>query len=319
MSIVLLTDTPPTKKAHGFLRVRGRDFIDADDQPWQFRGYSAHYLQNCFAGGYACDPFDDVLDQIIEYGYNTIVHVGFHNSPWKQANGWAYGPHTDPNYFHNLDRMITRAADKRVRVAPAILADIQHRPAGFDPQWFFREYCAVAKGRWNVLPRKGNESRSNGWSEGEYQFPGDMGGCLLSQGSRGEALNPYVPYLNWVEFEVRRKLPKMFLDLPLRQMMDGDFAGPATNCPTVNIEPMYFADTNPDHVGDQRSTDPRVALEMGVMMAACAGGAFGCSLGLECRVLPAGSISDQCAREFIRGLKAGFVRPFAALDFQGDH
>jgi hypothetical protein len=142
---------------------------------------------------------------------------------------------------------------------------------------------------------------------------------LCSQGSRGETRNPVTPYLDFVEFEVKRKLPKMFLDLPLRQMMDGDFAGPATNRPTINIEPMYFADTNPDHVGDDRSTDPRVALEMGVMMAACPGGGFGCSLGLECKVLPAGSISDQCAREFIRGLKAGFVRPFAALDFQGDH
>lgn len=325
MSLVLLTDGRPRKlgQESGWLHVQGRDFATDQNEPWQFRGWSAHYLQHCFVGGFACSPFNDVLDQIIEYGYNTIVCVGFHNSPWKQQHGWAYGPHTDPKFFHHLAGMCGAAADKRVRLAPAILADIQHRPAGFDPQWFFREYAMVIRDFWNVLPRKGNEDYSNGWHPADYHFPDDMGGLLLSQGSRGEGtkpkFNPYYPYLDWVEYEVIRKAPKMFLDLPLRQMQDGDFAGPATNRPTVNIEPMFFADSNPDHVGDARSTDPRVALEMGVMMAESAGGAFGCSLGLECKVLQAGSISDRCAREFIRGLKAGFVRPFAALDFQGDH
>lgn len=306
---------PPIGKESGFLHVEGRNFVTEQGQPWQFRGYSSHYLQNCFVGGYPTHFINDVLDQINEYGYNTIISIGHHNSPWKQANGWAYGPHTDPNYFHNLGKLLDLCADKKIRVAHAIMADMQF--ATFDPQWFFRESCAVLAGRWNVLARKGNENKHNGYDPRNFAYP-NMGGVLCSQGSHGDQVNPYTPYLDFCEFEVKRSLPKMFLDLPLRQMMDGDFAGPATNRPTINIEPMYFADTNPDHVGDNRSTDPRVALESGIMMAACAGGGFGCSLGLECKVLAPGSISDQCAREFIRGLKAGFVRPLAALDFQGD-
>jgi len=318
----VLSRVPAQGQEQGFLGIDGRNFITDDGRPWQFRGYSTHYLPNCVASGYACSPIRDVLAQVAEYGYNTLVSVGMHASPWKVVNNWAFNPITHPDYFTILGQMFDAAEDAKLRVAHAPLADMQHLPANFDKQWFWRESCAVMKGRWNVLPRKGNEDYSNGWHPAYYHFP-DMGGLLLSHGSRGEGTsnkyNPYFPYLNWVEYEVVRRAPKMFLDLPLRQMMDGDFAGPATNCPTVNIEPMYFADTNPDHVGDARSTDPRVALEMGVMMAACAGGAFGCSWGLECKVLPAGSISDQCAREFIRGLKAGFVRPLAALDFQGDH
>lgn len=300
----------------GFLRVDGRNFVTEDGKPWQFRGYSSHYLLNCTIGGYPCDNLDDVLDQIVDYGYNTVITIGLHASPWKVANGWALTPINHPEYFVKLVEMFDRCAAKGLRVAHAVWADAQYMPSSFNKQAFWNQSCDVMKGRWNVLARKGNESLHNGWNENDYNYP-DMGGVLYSQGSKGAEENPHVPYLHFCEFEVKRKLPKMFLDLPLRQMMDGDFAGPATNRPTINIEPMYFADTNPDHVGDKRSTDPRVALESGIMMAACAGGGFGCSLGLECRVLSEDSISDKCAKEFIRGLKAGFVRPLAALDFQG--
>lgn len=308
----------PVQEETGPLHVEGRNFVTASGQPWQFRGYSSHYLLNCFVGGYACDHIDDVLDQIKEYGYNTVITIGMHASPWKFANGWALTPYTHPDYFKQLNGLFDKCEDKGLYVAHAPLADMQHLSPNFPKQYFWNESCAAMRGRWNLLPRKGNESKYNGWFEGDYHFPANMGGCLLSHGSRGAQVNPYYPYLDWVEFEVKRSLPKMFLDLPLRQMMDGDFAGPATNRPTVNIEPMYFADTNPDHVGDSRSTDPRVALESGIMMAACAGGGFGASLGLECKVLREGTTSDLCAKEFIRGLKAGFVRPLAALDFQGD-
>lgn len=318
---IALPRAPIVGEADGPLHIEGRDFKTPSGAFWQFRGYSIHYLPNCVAGGYACDPFDAVLDQVIDYGYNTLVTIGLHASPWKYANGWAFNPLTHPNYYQIIEAMFDRAEDRRVFLAHAILADVQHY-AG-DPHDLFRRTCEIARGRKYVLLRKGNEDLSNGWHPNNYPFPTDMGDVLLSQGSRGEGTNPsrdpFFPYLDWVEYEVIRKFPKAFLDLPLRQMMDGDFAGPATNRPTVNIEPMFFADTDPDHVGDRRSTDIRVAREMGLMMAACAGGAFGCSLGLECRVLPSGSLSDQCARAFIEALVAGFKRPLAALDFQGDH
>ena len=106
--------------------------------------------------------------------------------------------------------------------------------------------------------------------------------------------------------------------------MDGDFTqpdgsrGPATNRPTVSIEPIFFFnDVNPDHVGDKRSTDPRVGLELAWLTGGCAGGAFGASYSLECRrLLPH---ARHIAEEYFRGLTAGFVRPLAALDFQGAH
>jgi hypothetical protein len=267
---------PAVGQESGYLHIEGRNFVTDQGQPWQFRGYSSHYLPNCAAGDPKCSSIDDVMAQIVEYGYNTIVTVGMHASPWKYANGWAFNPINRPDYFHWLGQMFDKAEDHRVRIAHAPLADMQHY--GGDKQWFWRESCAVMRGRPLVLPRKGNEDFSNGWHPDDYHFP-DMGGLLLSQGSRGEGtkpkFNPFYPYLDWVEYEVIRKAPKMFLDLPLRQLMDGDFAGPPTDCPTVNIEPMFFADTNPDHVGDERSTDPRVALEMGVMMAARAAGPSG--------------------------------------------
>jgi hypothetical protein len=255
-----------------------------------------------------------MLDEPIELGANVIIGIGMHCSPWKTANGWRCTPEDYPQFYTKLAEIFDKAAARGIRIAWAPLADMQHYNG--NKQLYWQHSCDVMKGRWNVLARKGNESLSNGWLESDYLFPRDMGGVLCSQGSRGEERNPVLPYLDFVEFEVKRKLPKMFLDLPLRQMMDGDFRGTATNRPTINIEPMFFHDTNPDHVGDSRSTDPRVALEMGLMMGPCAGGAIGLSDGLECNRLQ--PHARHIAEEFFRSLKAAFVRPLAALDFQGD-
>jgi hypothetical protein len=186
-------------------------------------------------------------------------------------------------------------------------------------------------GRPLLFARKGNEMDHNGWHQNDpiYQFPADMGGVLTSNGSIGEDMPPRIPYLQWCEHELRRDLPKMFVDAPLRQVMDGDFVqddpgtpqhgkkGVPTDRATVSIEPIFFHHVNPDSVGDPRSTDPRVALELGLLTGLCAGGAFGASDGLECKRLQ--PLARQCAAEYVRGLRASFQRPLARLDFQGDH
>ena len=300
---------------HGQLRVQGRDFISEDGQPWQFRGYTMHYLLKMLIEGH---DVDRMFDEPIELGYNSIIVIGMHASDWKTQHGWRCTPIEHPDWFVKLAELFDRAAARQIRIAYAPLADMQYLPSSFDKQWYWRESCAVMAGRWNVIARKGNESRHNGWHQNEYQYP-DMRGVLRSHGSKGGEKNPIAPYLDFEEFEVRRDLPKMFVDAPLRQLNDGDFEGAngPINKPIVSIEPIYFHDTNPDNVGDGRSTDPRVALELGVLTGTCAGGGFGASDGLECKRL--GPIARQCAAEYIRGLRAGFVRPLAALDFQGDH
>jgi hypothetical protein len=301
----------PVGTEHGYLSVSGRDFIDEHGQPWPFVGYSMHYLINQMWNG---ADFDRVLDEPIELGYNTIISIGLHASPWKTAHGFRCTPLEHPDYFVKLAEMFDRCAKRKIRVAHAVFADLQHMPSSFNAQWFWQQSCAVMRGRWNVIARKGNESKHNGWRENDYAYP-DMGGVLCSQGSKGGEQNPHVPYLDFCEFELRRDLPKMFVDAPLRQLMDGDFAGPATNRPTVSIEPIFFHHTNPDHVGDERSTDPRVALELGLLTGLCAGGGFGASDGLDCHRLQ--PLARQCASEYVRGLRGAFLRPLAALDFQG--
>ncbi len=299
----------------GQLHTAGRDFYTEDGQPWQFRGYSVHYAINAMFPNSGLD-IDGVLDEMVELGYNTLVSIGMHASPWKTANGWRCTPIEHPDYFIKLAELFDKVAAKGLRIAHAPLADMQHLPSSFDKQKFWRDSCAVMAGRWNVIARKGNESRHNGWHQNDYQYP-NMGGVLCSQGSKGGEQNPIQPYLDFEEFELRRDLPKMFVDAPLRQLNDGDFHGATgpINKPIVSIEPIFFHDTNPDHVGDERSTDPRVALELGVLTGTCAGGAFGSSHSLECKRLQ--PLARQCASEYSRGIRAAFLRPLAALDFQG--
>jgi len=324
--VIQLEAAPFIGEESGFLRVQGRDFVTEQGQPWQFRGYSVHYAVNSFWPSSHPMDLEGVFDEMAELDANTMITIGMHASPWKQSNGWTCSPIEHPDYFQKLGLLLDKAEERRIRVAHAPLADIQYY-AG-DKQYFWRESCAVMRGRWNVIGRKGNESKHNGWYELDYLWPGehgdnndvtnvrvDMGGVLCSQGSKGGEENPAYPYLHVCEFEVKRKLPKMFLDIPLRQMMDGDFAGMATNRPTINIEPIFFHDTNPDNVGDRRSTDPRVAREMALMSASCAGTGFGASDALECKRLQ--PHAREIAKAFFDAMRASFIRPLAALDFQG--
>ena len=288
-------------KEHGQLHVEGRDFYTSDGRPWHFRGYTMHYLINQMWNG---ADLDRVLDEPIELGANVLISIGLHCSPWKTANGWRCTPLEHPDYFEQLGRLFDRCAERRIRIAHAPLADVQFYPG--DIQLFWLRSCAVMRGRWNVIARKGNESAHNGWNEHDFRYP-NMQGVLTSQGSKGGEANPVEPYLDFCEFELRRDIPKMFVDAPLRQLMDGDFPGLATRRPTVSIEPIFFHHMNQDHVGDQRCTDPRVALELGVLTGLCAGGGFGASDGLDCQRLQ--PVARQCAEEYFRGMTAGFQRP----------
>lgn len=308
----------PMGREHGPLTTRGRDFIDEDGREWPFVGYAIHYLINQM---FDPDPekIHRVLDEPIELGFNTIICVDLHASDWKTQNGRRCTPLEHPDWYQQYERMLDVAMERKIRLADATWADVQYMPKSFDQQQHWRLVNDIRKGRWNIFARTGNEWPSNGYYPLDFPYP-DMQGVLCSHGSHGGKRNPLKPFLDWEEFELRRDLPKMFVDAPLRQLNDGDYEGATgpINRPLVSIEPIVFNDTNPDEVGDDdRSTDPRVALELAMLTACCAGGGFHASLGMDAKRL--GPIARQCAEQYVRGLRTCFLRPLAALDFQGHH
>ena len=110
---------------HGFLRVQGRDFVDEDGKPWQFRGYTVHYAINSMWPSSHPTDLDGVLDEMVELGANTLVGIGLHASPWKQANGWTCTPIEHPDYFPKLEQLFDRDRGPR----PALRARASRRRA----------------------------------------------------------------------------------------------------------------------------------------------------------------------------------------------
>lgn len=288
----------------GFLRapLGSMDFIDDEGKPWPFAGYTSHLLLVNMKKGQNVAP---VLDEAISYGANTLIVIGMHLSQWKKDNGFYYDPQ-EPGHYERLAQLFDMCANKSLRVCYRMFADARGVPME-QLQDTWRRSCQVMRGRWNVFATKGNESSQNDWREDDFNFP-DMGGVLCSQGSKGGEKNPHVPYLDFCEYEVRRDF-KMLYDAGtgMRQLFDGDFAGPATNRPTLDIEPGFFHDSPRDKWGDERFTDPKLALALGAATGLnCAGGGFGASDALEGLILQ--PRAAECATAYFRGLYAGFVR-----------
>lgn len=292
--------------AQGFLTCHGMDFY-AGETPWLFAGIATHLLLNLMFEDGGEDRVRGLLRSWKAVGANTTIVIGLHASPWKDANGYRLDPTQHPDYFDKLGRMFDLHADEGMRCMFRVFADLQYMPQGFDARGHFQRCCEVMRGRWNVFATKGNESNVNGWREDDYQFP-DMHGVLTSQGSQGEENNPHVPYLDFCEFEVTRGRKRLYDNgAGMRQLFDGDFQGPATQRPTLSIEPTAFNDVSPDHVGDTRETDWKVALAMAANIGAnCAGGGLTMSKPMECKPMTAGD--EQIAQQWFRGLRAGYVR-----------
>lgn len=280
------------------------DLYDDTGTPCLFAGIATHLLLNEVVARRDIRP---LLEEWLEVGATSTIAIGQHLSPFKIANGYKLDPKTLPGYQDYLAEMFDVHAEMGMRCMFHIWADHQYQDPTWDDIAHFHRCSETMRGRWNAFASKGNEYKHNGWKPERYNFP-DMAGVLTTQGSGGETENPFVPYLNICLFEVTRG-PKRLYDngAGMRQIFDGDFEGPATQRVTLSIEPTAYNDVTPDHVGDTRETDKKVALAMAVNIAAnCGGGGLTMSKPMECKRMTEGD--KAIAREWFRGLRAGYVR-----------
>lgn len=276
--------------------------------PWQLRGYTAHLLPSRVLQGRDITPF---IREAQTYGANTLITLGCHLSDWKVQHGFKFDPRTQ-EAKDAIVKMFDTCAAMGMRVAHGVAADFQYGLSDADKRRIWDEQCEIADGRWNLLWRCGNESEVNGWHPDLFPQK-NLHGVLQSAGSVGLGKPPHQSYRDWSEWEGRR-LP----DSPWHKCLDDAGAGMfeqlvgyadqhAIPVPTVMIEGQYFADTNPDHVGDKRETDPMKALMYGLQIgASCAGGGVGTSRGLEGDTN--GPVAAECARQQFRGMQSAFQR-----------
>lgn len=289
----------------GFLHVDGLDFKTENGRPWCFAGYASYTVISEIAKGHDINP---LLDEAISYGANTLVPLGMDLGSFAHDHGFAIDPR-DPQWSTWLATLFETTAAKGMRCALGVFQQAQAL-SDSDKQTAWQTACDVARGRWNVLLRLGNEDDVNGWRHEAFSQPTNMQGVLVSTGSRGGNNPPTPPNWDFAEWEPRRG--------PLAKALDDCGAGawemyagypgfPAVPKPIVVIEPAFFYETEHDQYGDFRWYEPWKALRMGLNIGAnFAGGTFGSSEGLEAR--PNGPIAAECARQFYRGLFAAFLR-----------
>jgi hypothetical protein len=319
---LMMTGTSGGRSSSGPpVAITGREFVDAQGRPWLFAAYIAHLLPVRLYNGEDMGP---ILDEAKGYGANTIETIGMHDSDWKHQNGYALNPLADPpRYQAMLAQLFDMAAARGLIVAHAVFADCQYKPFTLDEQqriWGMSK--DVMRGRWNVLPRIGNEWPVNGWYPGDFDRS-DLPGMLCSRGSVGIDGTPYQDQWDWTEWSPPRcdngecwrteAWAKSIGDHGAGtewlytgyESDDGQPIGPFRVI--VDTEPLFFHDTPNDRWGDSRICDPAVALRIGLNAAANSSGAgFGASDGLE--ALPLGPTAAECARQFFRGMWAAFVR-----------
>lgn len=306
---VSLARAIPNAGQSGFIHVCGGanpfDFCDDQGRPWLFAGYASYTLISEVAKGHDIGPF---LDEAIGYGYTTIVTLGMDLGPWAHDHGFAVDPR-DPNWPAWMASIYDQAAARGLRVALGVfqqaqdLSDQERRQAVLTA-------CNVARGRWNVFLRGGNEDNVNGWDHRALPSCGDLGGVLWSTGSRGINNPPEPPNGAWAEWEGRRDpFPKAIDDAGAGawEMYAGYPGFAAVPTPIVVIEPPFFYESDRDMYGDFRWFEPWKALRLGLNIGAnFAGGTFGSSQSLETK--PNGPNTAASARQFVRGMRAAFQR-----------
>ena len=290
----------------GFLTADGLIFRTDDGQPWPFMGYTIQTPISEIAAG------RDVgarIDEAKGYGANTIVAICMNMGQFAADHGFWVDPR-DPNWPNWVSILCDLCAERGMRLAPALFQQAKPLSDG-EKRDAWAKFRDVLRGRWNVLGRMGNENNVNDWDPAALEAPSNTGGVLYSSGSRGINNPPRPPNFDWAEWEPPREpRAKTFSDAGGAgwYMIDGypEFQ-PPIHTPLVCIEPPFFHESEHDQWGDKRWTNSADALTLGLNIGAnFAGGAYGCSEGLECR--PAGPNAQDCARQFFRGLKAGFVR-----------
>jgi hypothetical protein len=286
-------------------------FIAEDGKPWQYVGYSAYLLVSCVKKGQDIVPF---IRRVQSYDANVLVTLGAALSPWCVSNGFGFDPREQATK-DAIAKIFDVCAAEKMRVCHMVASDFQHGGlSDGDKTRIWNEQCDIMDGRWNVFAACGKEQDVNGWDVSLFPQR-DLHGVLQSAGSAGEGKPPLHPSRDFSMWETRK--PEEGGD-PWHKCLDDAGAGmfeqqagyagfPATRCPVVMIEGIHLADTDPDHVGDRRTTDKERALMFGLQIgASCAGGAVLTSLGQEGKL--DGAVAAECARQQIRGMRTAFLR-----------
>lgn len=289
----------------GPLRRDGRTFRTASGQRWQMKGYTCQTLTAEIAHGRG---IDDCLDEAVSLNYNTIVSLCMDMGEWAHAHGYFVDPR-DPQWQSWFETTLNKCEDRKLRIFPAMFQQAQTL-SSTEKRATWDRYCQVVRGRWHVIARMGNEKDVNAWDPNELNMNPDLGGCLLSLGSYGINNAPMPPRRDIVEWEPPRDpRAKALSDSGGAgyYMVDGYDGFPAVDQILVVSEPPFFHESQFDQWGDKRWCKPEDALLLGLNIGAnFEGGAFGSSASLECQ--RNGPVAAECARQFRRGLEAGFVR-----------
>ncbi len=316
-ALVTVPYAPAAEGQHGFIKTYSHPenleygFQDDAGKPWQMVGYSAYLLVSCVKKGQDIVPF---LRNLKSYGgINTIVTLGAALSPWCVDNGFGFDPREQATK-DAITAMFETCEAEKLRVCHMVASDFQYGGlSDADKTRIWNEQCDLMWGRWNLFAACGKEQNVNGWDPSLF-LRHDLGGVLQSSGSAGEGVAPLQPPRDFSMWETRNHLEgagwhKVLDDAGAGMFeQNAGYAGfPATKCPIVMIEGLHLADTNPDHVGDKRETNPAKALQFGLQVgASCAGGAVLTSLGQEGKF--DGAVAKQCAMEQIRGMRTAFLR-----------
>lgn len=289
----------------GFIRRDGRRFQDEQGRRWQMKGYTCQTLTAEVAHG---RDIDACLDEAVELGYNTIVSLCMDMSEWGAAHGFGVDPR-DPNWQGWVETTINKCEERKLRIFPAMFQQAQGLSSN-EKRTVWDHYCVVIRGRKFVIGRMGNEKNVNSWDPNELNMNPDLAGCLLSLGSYGIDNAPQPPRRDIVEWEPPRSpRAKAFSDSGGAgyYMIDGYPGFPKVDEILICVEPPFFHESQFDWWGDERWHDPNDALTLGLNIGAnFEGGAFGSSASLECK--KNGPIARECAKQFLRGLEAGFQR-----------
>ena len=148
----------PFPPEHGRLRVKGRQFYDADNRVWRWRGTSQFLLFARYLNGYDITP---VLDWLVLRGFNVVRVFG------QVPGGFGADLHGMPNYQRPFERP---DFDARLHAFFSLLADrglrVEYVPLTYRDdlavmQTHVQRVYDIAQAHWNVLVEVGNEPEYN--------------------------------------------------------------------------------------------------------------------------------------------------------------
>jgi hypothetical protein len=290
---------------HGFLRNEGIDLVDEAGQPWQARIYHIHTAPVTIAKGL---DFGALVREAKGYGFNVIAAIGNHLSDWKKANGLSLDARA-PGHQQLLATYFDVLAAEGMR--GFLYAGADGQELSLDTQrGIWHDAGDVARGRWNAFACPWNEAPVNGAYDGLHFDRLDLGGVLQARCSMGENRASLLPEWDINLWQSRRGPIHKSLDdsgAGILELQAGYAGSPQRFNVIWDIEPWAFNDVSPDRFGDVRITDWRLALKEGLELGPnCGGGGY-----LETEAMVGNPLTpggQERARQFVRGMRAGFLR-----------